>query len=1097
MSVRRAGRIHTGHDRPGGRGAPSLLEIRLLGAFELRIDGRDVGTTGWRLRKATDLVKILALEPGHRLHRERLVDLLWPDKDPAAGANNLYQAVHAVRAALATPAAVGIHEAIVGLGDGALSVRVDVEEFEDIAGSAAGRTESLEHARSLYRGELLPDDPYAEWAIARRETLGPEQLSVLRELALAYERDGRRDASIHVLREALAIDPLNEELQRRVIRLEAEGGNRAAAVRRFQTLRAGLRTELDVEPAEETFEAYREALRGARPAAQGPPSNLPTPATSIVGRARELRDLAHSIRTTRLLTLTGTGGTGKTRLAIELAGISRGEFPDGLWFVELAMVTTSTLVARAVADALGLREAPGTSLQGQIASFLHGRRVLVLLDNCEHVVDAAAALVAGLLEAVPTATVLATSRQPLRVPGEVVFRVPSLAVGDPDASIEEGDDLPEATALFVARAQAANPQFRIGAENSRDVARLCYHLDGLPLALELAAARVGSISVRTLVDRLDERFALLVAGSRTSLSRHQTLEATLDWSYNLLGDDLRRVFRAAAAFPAGMSPEAAEVVCAADEGDGAAALSMLAELVDQSLLVFDDSGPAPRYRMLETVRHYARQRPVATAELEATERRLLEWAIALARGQRSVANDPSWVEHIRLVEREHDNLRAALERALTRAPGAALALAEALWPFWLWDGHLTEGRRWLTRTLDGSAGEPTLRARAMLGLGALTGRSGDPRRHAQLAAEAGAVFREEGDTAGEVRALQFRGIAHWAADELSLADEAFERSLAISTATGWQGGRAAALTCLGVVRAYTDGPRVAEGLVAEASALLVDANPGEVVPPMLDLGEAVVVDPATGTPRLVFEQTFAPFRDMSAREALGHLRLSQARLARQAGRQDRARVAIDDAQALFRADHDERGIADALASAAALDAELGRLADARRALGEALAIRRRLGDFRGAALAEGNLGNVELAEGRMEESVRHLTSAYESFRRHRDEWGLAASLGNLATLALRQGDEPGARRLLEDSLVACRSTGRRRWVAWTLVRLASLPDPEDHAAGIRAREALDIFRAIGDRAGAGVARTMLSSHRSRYVAAKVDPRPCARSRARR
>jgi predicted ATPase/DNA-binding SARP family transcriptional activator len=1078
---------------------PAALRIRLLGGFEVEVSGQPISTTAWRLRKALDLVKLLALTPGHQIHREQLVDILWPDKDPAAGTNNLYQALHAARVALGSDGArlLRVRNGMVRLGEGQ-AVWTDAESYERAVRRAAdGTAGALEEARDLYRGDLLSTDPYADWAIARREALRSAQIRVLRDLALSRERLGVREAALELLREALLIDPLDEETQRHVIRLEGHAGHRGAAARQFEALRASLRSELDVEPAEETIEAYRTALKGSPvnlPAQVR--SNLPERLTSFVGRGRELREVELLLQSTRLLTLTGTGGTGKTRLAEETVRRRLDDYPDGAWVVELASVEKGLGVPRAVADALGIQEPPGTGLASWIATFLSVRRLLLLLDNCEHVVDGVASLATELLRVAPHLTILTTSRQPLRIPGEVLFRVPSLTVGDPVAPLPLDADLPEAVQLFVERARSVKSSFNLSAEISEDIARLCYHLDGLPLALELAASRVGAISVGTLLERLDQRFTLLVASSRPSLTRHQTLEATLDWSYNLLTDEERRVLRWLSVFAQGSSADTIEAVCA-EPGDGRGRiLAIVANLVDQSLVILDDSFGEPRYRMLETVRQYARDRLVREREEGDATRRALEWAIAFARAARHADRDGGWLDGLRRIEREHENLRAILEQALLADPPGALALAEALWPTWLWKGQLVDGRRWLMLALSSSAGPAETRVAAMLGLGALLGRSGDPRRHATLAEEAAVLARQSGDLVGEGRARQSAGIAHWAADQLDLANTAFVSSLEIAGRIDAIGQRSAALACLSVVRAYLDDRPRAYRLLDESIDLLGGAPGDRTIPAIIDLGEALVTDDVTGRTRLVFEQTFASFREMLPGEAIAHLLCNRARFARESGDHDRARADLQSALWLSRSVADQPGIAHALAAIGPLEAELGDKEAGRLALEESLAIRTALGDVRGASLAAANLGNLEAAAGRRTEAARLLSDALMSFRRRGDAWGLAATLANLGSLALRQGDRGDARRLYIESLEACRSTGRKRWVAWTLMQLGALADG-DGKADEWAREALAIFEAIGERRGEAEARALLGAQRLDYVDAKVDHRTSERSQARR
>jgi predicted ATPase len=350
-------------------------------------------------------------------------------------------------------------------------------------------------------------------------------------------------------------------------------------------------------------------------------------------------------------------------------------------------------VVPAVADVFEIREQQGVPLFDSVVGHLVDRRMLIVLDNCEHLVEACAEVVERILSSCPEIQILATSREPLHVPGEVVLRVPPLTLPEPGEPTDpHALEAFDAVRLFTDRARAAAPGFAVTTENAEHVAQLCYHLDGLPLAIELAASRVGLFPVATIVERLNDRFQLLVGGNRTALSRQQTLHATLDWSYNLLDEDERGLVRGLSMFVGGIALDAAEGICGSGRG-GADVMSLLGQLVDKSLVILDSSDGEPRYRLLETVREYGQERLAESGEGNEVEGRHADWFHQL--GERGVEALPrpdrgSWLARLEL---EHDNIRVALERSLVADPERALRIAGAMWHFWLWRGYLAEGRR--------------------------------------------------------------------------------------------------------------------------------------------------------------------------------------------------------------------------------------------------------------------------------------------------------------------------------------------------------------------------------------------------------------------
>jgi predicted ATPase/DNA-binding SARP family transcriptional activator len=1056
--------------------ADGSTTIRLLGGFEVEIGARPIAPGAWRLRKSADLVKLLALAPGHRLTRDHLLDTLWPDKEPDAAANNLYQAIHGARAVLGRDHGapqLTLSDGVVSLGP-AERLTVDVDAFGAAMRRAeAGDVAARDEARSWYRGELLPDDRYEEWAVGARESLAATHRRNLLELVTLRETEGDLGTARELLRALAALDPLDESIGRRTMELEARSGRRAAAQQTYAALRDALRRELDVDPDEATTRLAREVLEGRldplgeRVAA----SNLPVRLTSFVGRQRELGDVHRLLVGTRLLTLTGTGGTGKTRLAVEAAQAARGRYVDGVWLVELAAIALDAEVTRALADAFGIREAPGIGLLDAAVRHIGARRLLVVLDNCEHVADGAASLCDQLLARCPNLQILATSRKPLHIGGEILFRVPSLAISDPAATVplDEAAGV-DAIRLFLDRARAVDPDFDLTDQNVRSITALCFHLDGLPLAVELAASRVATIPVSLLASRLKERFELLVGGSRTAMTRQQTLRATIDWSYELLSADQAAVFRAMSVLGPRASLEAVEAVSAHIGLRPGRVLSILGELADQSLVVPDTTSSAPRFRMLETVREYAHEGLVQSGELATVEAAQIAWAIAMVSRNAALPGD-GWVDGFRELEDEHDSVRAALDRAMQSNPRAALELSEGMWPFWLWEGHLVEGRK---RLQDAIASEPTVsrtRGRALIGLAAISARSGYQPAYASAARQAVDVFNEVSDIPQQCRALHMLASALWTAEELVPARTALESALELADAAVFDAGRGASLNGLAIVALSANDPDLSRRLIdAAIEAFQHAANGAASDAPTIDylnVGEFVVREPATGRHRLVFEETFGPFRDVSAAVGAASARANRGAMLRIIGDPIGARENLEAALAEFEALGDERGRAQTLGRLGCLAVSLDAIEEGRRTLTESLEIRVRLGDSRGVGLTETNLARLETLSGAFDRAEELLTSALGAFRRRGDTWAIPAALANLASLATHRGALAEARDYLEQSLDSSRAVRRRKWEGWRLVELGALARLQGDEAAVVSfvGQARPIFEAIDDRDG--------------------------------
>ena len=505
----------------------------------------------------------------------------------------------------------------------------------------------------------------------------------------------------------------------------------------------------------------------------------------------------------RLLTLVGPGGTGKTRLALEVASGLLPAYPDGVWLVELAALSEAALVPQALAATLGVREVAGVPLVDALAHELRHRRLALVLDNCEHLVAACARLAEALLLVCPHLHILATSREPLHIPGEVVWPVPPLELPDQGQPLALDDLLGcEAVQLFAQRAQAVAPAFRVTADNAAAVAQVCGRLDGLPLAIELAAACVPTLSVQQVAARLDDRFRLLTGGSRTAQGRHQTLRATLDWSYDLLSEAERLLLRRLAIFAGGWTLEAAEAVCADDGLESGALPGLLMRLVDTSLVVVREEQQGRRYGLLETVRQYALELLDASGERPALAAAHMRWYLALAREASQGLHGPQQAVWLHLLGHERDNLRAALEWGYAQQEGdAGLRLASALYWYWYLSGALSEGRAWFERALERtSADSPTSeRASALTGVGAMALYQDDlttARDHLHASIP---LWRERGSSYGLGLALFGLGMVAINQGDGQAAQVALEESLALFEARGARWPYAMALMHLGDV----------------------------------------------------------------------------------------------------------------------------------------------------------------------------------------------------------------------------------------------------------------------------------------------------------
>jgi predicted ATPase/DNA-binding CsgD family transcriptional regulator len=529
--------------------------------------------------------------------------------------------------------------------------------------------------------------------------------------------------------------------------------------------------------------------------------NLPLELTSFVGREREIAEVERLLADHRLLVLHGPGGCGKTRLALKVASDVLEDFEDGACWVELASLSDSGLVAQGVARALGVGEVPNQPLIELLEESLRSKATLLVLDNCEHLVESCAALADTLLRSCPNLRVLATSRETLGIVGERAWLVPSLDLPDPKQRLQvEEIRRYEAIRLFAERAEAVASPFELTESNAPAVARLCRTLDGMPLAIELAAARVRVLSVEQISSRLEDSFTLLTAGSRTALPRQRTLKATIDWSHDQLSLKEKVLFRRLAVFAGGFTLEAVEEVCSGEGIASEEVLDLLSDLVDKSLVMVTERSEETRYRLLETVRQYAIERQAQSSEDEALHRIHAEYYLSLAEGAETELKGARQAEWLDRLEGEHENLRAAIQWALEgEETEMALRMTASAAHMWYPRGYLNEGRRRLEAALSRAAGARAARAKALTEAGWFALEQSDFEEARRLLEESLLLYRELGDEYGVAHALECLGVAKTRLRDYGQALQLLEESLALYRALDHKWGIAISLNNLGIV----------------------------------------------------------------------------------------------------------------------------------------------------------------------------------------------------------------------------------------------------------------------------------------------------------
>jgi predicted ATPase/DNA-binding SARP family transcriptional activator len=1025
--------------------------IELLGGLRAESAGRVI--TRFATQKTGSLLAYLAYFLDRAHPREALIDLLWPESAPQAARQSLSQSLHLLRRLLE---AGGVDPGTVIQADrrtvrlNPAAVTTDVAQFEQAVAAAAGapgdpeRRHWLVEAVERYHGPLLVGCSDL-WVLGEQERLAELYFQALGQVTVLLEAIGERERALEYARRGVGMDSLREEGHQEVMRLLAARGEPGGALRQYRQLARLLAQELGTTPSPETRALARKLAGCAEelgepgavadpavrrlPAADADPSGRgrgaspvpatdhrvsrpywPQPLTRFFGRTAECARLAELFRAgeTRLVTLLGPAGSGKTRLALEVAAGQREARRGAVWFVpledlaECSGATSLRRLAEAVRDALQLPRLPEVEPMEQVIAALSrqitgsgGRGPLLVLDNFEQLVAEGAAVVRTLLERVPALTCLVTSRRRLSLSGEREFPVCPLPIPPRSVSAEQLCLCPSVQ-LFVDRAQAVRPDFALREENAAAVADVCRRLEGLPLALELAAARAAVLTPAQMLQHLERRFDFLVGQHRDTPARHRTLRAAIEGSYRLLSPDQQRFFTRLAVFRGSWTLAAAEWIASPPT-----AVDDLERLRECSLVTVEHTDGEVRFRMLEALREYAREL-WTPEEQTTTELRHAQYFLTLAEQaapQLQGADQEVWLERL---EREHGNLRAALDWAAAHGEAVlGLRLGGALWEFWQVRGHPTEGRKRLADllALPGASERTAFRAKALLGAGALASDQGDYTAAGYLLQESLSIWRELGEESAIADTLHFLADVAYYQSHYDEARALYEESLALRRGLRDRRGIARSLESLGsLTRRLYDFQRM----------------------------------------RALYEESLTLRRQLGNKVELAASLGNMGNAARDRGDYAAARAHYAESLALRREVQDRDGVGDALHNLGAVAFDEGDLTVARVFLEESLALRRELGNKRCLAMELNMLGDVVCREGD-HDAARALFEESLAIRRALgDREGIASVLQSQAYLEHRRESYGAACALYAACLAIRRELGDKGNVARCLEGLAEV-----------------------------------------------------------
>jgi predicted ATPase/DNA-binding SARP family transcriptional activator len=785
---------------------PAQLALNLLGPPQIYLNHESVSADR---RKVVALLAYLAVEGG-RQTRDALSALLWPDYDQSKAFTNLRHTLWEVQQAIGEGWIVADRETVGLYTDAEISL--DVRDFESLLISGRGqeniplRISVLSDAVKLYRNHFLSGFSlkdalgFNEWAFAKSEDLRHQLASALTVLSDDHCAVGNADQGIPYARRLITLDPLNETSHRQLMQVYLQAGQHSAALKQYQACEQLLRKELGIDPQPETRALYKKIRKREVKAipvekkveSVKPRNNLPAEFSTFIGRGQQLDQIANLMAKHRLVTLVGAGGIGKTRLALQVGQKRLNDYPNGVWFITLDSLSDSALIPQAVAAVFDIRETSEQPLTEKLIDFLHPKTSLLILDNCEHLLDACAQLVTIILKNCPNIKILATSRETLNMLGEAVYYIPSLSMPERDLPIPQLLDY-ESIRLFNERAGLALSSFTLTNENAAAVVEICRKVDGIPLAIELAAARVNLLRVEEILKQLQDSFALLTSDRRSILPRQQTLQASMDWSWGLLNESEQGFLQQLSVFAGGWTLESAQAVC---DGD---VLEFTNTLVKKSLIVVNqEAGHETRCRFHEIVRQYAHEKFVESDQEQKIRSRHLKYFLSLSERADVELRGPAQVNWMDRLNDELNNLRAALHWAEKNDVEAGLLLSGRLLRFWE-SADLHEGTQWLETFLHKSQSEefPLARATALLTYGWLLTwlQQFIPAR--TVTEESLSLFRTSGDKQGEIDALISLANIDQFLDELDSGTERLQQALDLAQALGDRWRQAVVLGFLG------------------------------------------------------------------------------------------------------------------------------------------------------------------------------------------------------------------------------------------------------------------------------------------------------------
>jgi predicted ATPase/DNA-binding SARP family transcriptional activator len=1018
------------------------LELRLLGGFDVVAGGRSLPLGGARQRA---VLARLVISANELVPTDQLIDQVWGGVAPPGAVTTLQVYVSHLRKALAGTDAT-IETRRPGYVLVVAPTAIDARRFEQLVARADARLDAdpadaaalLREALALWRGPALADFAFESFASVEASRLDELRLRALEQRIEADLALGRAGDVVAELEALVAEHPLREGFWRQLMLALYRTGRQSEALRAYRRAGDHLRDELGLEPGvalqrlEQAILVQDELLDvEEQPVAAAPTVTvLPKPLTSFVGREREVAEVRGLLERARLVSLTGAGGTGKTRLALETAARASAAV-EGVWLVELAGLVDPTLVPGAVASALGLHEETDRSTEAILIEALADRDCILVVDNCEHLLQPVAELCARLLSACARLRVLATSREPLNVGGEIAWPVPTLPapVGVP-ATVDVLLRF-DAARLFVERAATASPGWAPTDRDIADISRICARLDGIPLAIELAAARLRTLSLAEISSRLDDRLRLLASTRRDVLPRHRTLRAAVEWSYDLLDETERAVFARAALFAAAFSLEAAEFVCDGGDVESVDAVDLISSLVNKSLVILGVGGDgAPRYRMLESLRSFGLERLAERGEQSETARRHAAYFTASAEAEVPKLVGATFQATLDRLEAEHDEYRLALAW-LTESGDAdgACRLAGALWPFWDHGYYAREGRSWLARVL----------------------------------ADKGVAARHR------LHALVGSAYLAWLEDDVAAVEEACLEGLALNEEVGDQHAHARLLLM------YAELARIGEGGVPKAEALAVQA-----VDLFAEVGDMQGEADARRVLTLLAwdrgdlqratsmaERCLELFSDAGDIAMAAGASSMLAGLARERGDLQIAQRRYENSLRDFTMARDPQGAAHVLRSMSNLAFDQGDHENALRHSKESLRRYERLGNPRGVLESLRAMADAYYLSGDLERAGRLADDAVERFRERGFAGDLVSALQTSARVALARGDVDLCGALAEEALVPYRTEGHTRDAASALCLLSRVRARQNDAARSLelAEESRVLYEQAGDRRG--------------------------------